>query len=122
MVFGHLQGIHICVCLHRHLPVAMGKKHVLILLIENLKCNKKRSNIAYKLIICLNYKGKEQKEGQKSLWYALLLSEEIMNWTKREPPQNKTKQNPPNKEKQREKQMGFVKEGRHGWIVNEWKE
>jgi hypothetical protein len=58
---------------------------------------------------------KEQKEGQKSLWCVLLLSEEVVNWTKREPPQkkqNKTKRTkPPKKEKQREKQMGFVKEG-----------
>ncbi len=54
---------------------------------------------------------KEQKEGQKSLWYVLLLSEEFVKRTKREPPQkkqNKTKRTkPPKKGKTERKTNGL---------------
>ncbi len=117
-----------------HLCASMGKSMRWFYFKENLKCNKKRSNIAYKLIICLNYKGKKcernkrRVEGQNSLGYVLLLSEEVVNWTKREPPQkkktkqNKTNKTPQKREKREKNKCDFVEEGRNGWIVNEWKE
>jgi hypothetical protein len=53
---------------------------------------------------------KEQKEGQKSLWYGLLLSEEIMNWTKREPP-------PKKKKKKRTKPLQKGKREKNKWAL-----
>ncbi len=94
------------VCLHGHLPVTMGKSMWWFYFKENLKWNKKRSNIAYKLIICLNYKGKKCERNKGRSKIALICP--IIKWrscevNKKRTTPKKTKQNKTNKTPQKRK-------------------
>ncbi len=108
------------VCLHGHFAHCHGQKACTDFTLKKIwNGTKKRSNIAYKLIICLNYKGKKCERNKGRSKIALICP--IIKWRscelnkKRTSKKKKTRTKPQKKGKKREKQMGFVK-GRKEWM------